>query len=101
MGKIIMTADGIAYWDEPNQETLAIMSEVCWGIIDSDHYPNEPTVGMTVETMRGHARLRLTSEQSHKLAVVSGVDDITELNGKPCVVVNEDEYCRFIRYHRS
>lgn len=100
MGKIVTTEEGIDYWDEFGKEELAFMSKVRWGIIDWDHFPNEPTVGMVVNTLGGSAHIRLTPEQSIQLAVQSSTDDIKDLNGKPCVVVKDNGYIRFLRLYK-
>jgi hypothetical protein len=97
---IVTTEDGFDYWNVPGKEELAIMKNVRWGIIDPDHYPDEATVGMTVETIGGCADLRLTPEQSLKLVKGTHISDVKELSGNPCVVIRENGYIRFIRRYR-
>lgn len=97
---IVKTEDGFSYWGEHGKEELAIMTNVRWGIIDPGHYPDEPTVGMTVETLRGCADLRLTHEQSMELLKGSHVTDVKQLSGRPCVVVHDNGYIRFIRKYK-
>jgi len=80
-------------------EQLAVMRKVGFGNYDHGHF-ERPALFFEAELISGGALIILPREQACAVIAESGVWDVKNLEGAPCVVARDAEGVRFVRLHR-
>ena len=77
-----------------SREEMAIIKDVGFGCRDVGY----PVLWFTVCLVDGGAALQIFSmKETEKIITDSGVYDIEDLEGKPCLVINDDNIVRFVK----